>query len=87
MRKKYFLKLYGLLLVAAVCGCLAAPVGAGAVDPDQLLVEIDNNMWSDTKFVIGRLVIDNGRRVRSLGVETWMQGGDKIFQSLQIPGP
>lgn len=85
MRKKYFPRLYGFLLGAVVCGCFAAPVSAGAVDPDQLLVEIDNNMWSDTKFVMGRLVIDNGRRVRSLGVETWMQGVTKSFSHYKSP--
>ena len=85
MRKKYHLKLYGLLLVAAFCGGFVVPVGAQEVDPDRLLVEIDKNMWSDTKFVIGRLVIDNGRKVRSLGVETWMQGVTKSFSHYKSP--
>lgn len=85
MRNFFHLKFYGLILVAAVCGCLTASVGAQEIDPDRLLVEIDNNMWSDTKFVIGRLVIDNGRRVRTLGVETWMQGVTKSFSHYKSP--
>ena len=85
MKKIFHLKICGLLLVALVCACLAPSVSAEEIDPAQLLVEIDNNMWSDTKFVIGRLVIDNGRRVRSLGVETWMQGVTKSFSHYKSP--
>ena len=55
------------------------------IDPAALVVEIDNNLWSNTKFVEGRLIIDNGRRVRTLEVETWMEGVVKSFSHYKSP--
>ncbi len=55
------------------------------IDPNQLVVDIDSNLWSNTKFVEGRLIIDNGRRVRTLEVETWMEGVIKSFSHYKSP--
>lgn len=51
----------------------------------KLLEEIDANMWSDTKHIEGRLIIDNGRRVRELKQETWMKGVTKSFSRYLSP--
>ncbi len=58
---------------------------AEEVDAQKLLEEIDANMWADTKHIEGRLIIDNGRRVRELKQETWMQGVTKSFSHYLSP--
>ncbi len=58
---------------------------AEEVDAQKLLEEIDANMWSDTKHIEGRLIIDNGRRVRELKQETWMEGVTKSFSRYLSP--
>ena len=50
-----------------------------------LLKAIDANLWSKTKFIHGRLIIDNGRRVRSLALDTWMEGIDKSYSLYKSP--
>lgn len=71
--------------VVFVASPLSAEPSLENIDPDALVVEIDNNMWSSTKFVEGRLIIDNGRRVRTLKVETWMEGVVKSFSHYKSP--
>jgi hypothetical protein len=39
---------------------------AEAIDAQKLLKQVDDNLWSNTKFISGRLIIDNGRKVRTL---------------------
>lgn len=51
----------------------------------RLLVEIDKNMWATTKYIDGRLIIDNGRRVRELAMESWMQGVIKSYSHYKAP--
>lgn len=58
---------------------------AQTVDPQRLLEQVDDNMWSDTKYIEGRLVIDNGRRVRTLEWENWMQGVDRSYSHYKSP--
>jgi hypothetical protein len=55
------------------------------LDPQKLIVEIDNNLWSETKYVEGRLIVDNGRRVRTLEVDTWMEGVTKSYSHYKSP--
>tara|TARA_B100000686_G_C16796854_1_gene983027 strand:+ start:3745 stop:4512 length:768 start_codon:yes stop_codon:yes gene_type:complete len=58
---------------------------ANEITPHDLLKAIDNNLWSETKYVEGRLIIDNGRRVRELKVNTWMEGIDKSYSYYLFP--
>lgn len=51
----------------------------------QLLVEIDKNLWATTKYIDGRLIIDNGRRVRTLSMESWMEGITKSYSYYKAP--
>ncbi|NIX54980.1 MAG: outer membrane lipoprotein-sorting protein, partial [candidate division Zixibacteria bacterium] len=50
-----------------------------------LLVAVDDNMWAATKHIHGRLIIDNGRRVRELSMESWMEGVIKSFTHYKSP--
>ncbi|MCZ6541458.1 MAG: outer membrane lipoprotein-sorting protein [Nitrospinae bacterium] len=51
----------------------------------RLLVEVDNNMWATTKYIDGRLIIDNGRRVRELAMESWMEGVTRSYSYYKSP--
>jgi len=55
------------------------------IDPQQLVEAIDRNFWSATKFIEGRLIIDNGRRERTLTMETRMEGVVKSYSHYLSP--
>lgn len=87
---------YGILktalLAVLLIGWVSAPAAAGpseqdllGLDPQKLVVEIDDNLWSKTKYVEGRLIVDNGRRVRTLEVDTWMEGVTKSYSHYKSP--
>lgn len=75
------------LLSAVIIVALLLPVPSEAKDDRayQLLVEVDKNLWASTKYVEGRLIIDNGRRVRTLSMDTWMQGVTKSYSYYKAP--
>jgi len=51
----------------------------------RLLEEVDKNLWANTKFIDGRLIIDNGRRIRTLSMESWMEGVTKSYSYYKAP--
>ena len=51
----------------------------------RLLEEVDKNLWASTKYIDGRLIIDNGRRVRTLSMESWMEGRHKAYSYYKAP--
>jgi len=68
-------------------GCLFFPsVALGMdLDPNRLLEQVDDNLWSNTKFIHGRLIIDNGRRERTLEVDSWMEGVERSYSHYLNP--
>ena len=58
---------------------------AEAVDAQKLLQQVDENLWSNTKFISGRLIIDNGRKVRTLTQDSWMEGIDRSYSHYKSP--
>lgn len=66
---------------------LLLPVASWTKDDraHQLLVEVDKNMWASTKYIEGRLIIDNGRRVRTLSMNSWMEGVIKSYSYYKAP--
>lgn len=78
--------LCGLLFSALIVGLLL-PVASWTKDDraHQLLVEVDKNMWASTKYIEGRLIIDNGRRVRTLSMNSWMEGVIKSYSYYKAP--
>lgn len=54
-------------------------------DPQKLLEEVDDNLWSNTKYIEGRLIIDNGRKERVLTWEHWMEGVDRAYSHYKSP--
>ena len=69
-----------LILIFAGQGALSQEI-----DAQKLLEGVDDNLWSNTKRINGRLIIDNGRKVRVLTWEHWMEGTDKAYTRYKSP--
>ena len=55
------------------------------MDPQILLGRVDDNIWATTKYIEGRLIIDNGRRERILTVDSWMEGVERSYSHYKSP--
>lgn len=76
----------GLLCFILVWSLLLPVTGRTEDDrAHRLLVEVDKNMWASTKYIDGRLIIDNGRRIRTLSMESWMEGVTKSYSYYKAP--
>ena len=87
MTKFYFKRMMCSLLVLTLIWSLWLPV-TGRTEDDRahrLLVEVDKNIWATTKYIDGRLIIDNGRRIRTLSMESWMEGVTKSYSYYKAP--
>jgi outer membrane lipoprotein-sorting protein len=87
MTKFYFKGILCSFLCFAVFGSLLLSKTGRTEDTraQQLLVEVDKNIWATTKYIDGRLIIDNGRRVRTLSMESWMEGVIKSYSYYKAP--
>ena len=56
-----------------------------AIDAQKLLEQVDDNLWSNTKFISGSLIIDNGRKVRTLTQDSWMEGVARSYSHYKSP--
>jgi hypothetical protein len=56
-----------------------------AIDSQKLLEQVDDNLWSNTKFISGRLIIDNGRKIRTLTQDSWMEGVTRSYSHYKSP--
>ncbi|QPJ66856.1 MAG: outer membrane lipoprotein-sorting protein [Candidatus Nitrohelix vancouverensis] len=55
------------------------------IDANRLLQRVDDNIWATTKFIHGRLIVDNGRKVRTLEVDNWMEGVERSYSNYTAP--
>ena len=55
------------------------------IDAQKVLEKVDDNLWSNTKRIEGRLIIDNGRKERVLTWEHWMEGVDRAYTRYKTP--
>ncbi len=55
------------------------------IHAQKLLQLVDENLWADTKFISGRLIIDNGRKVRTLTQDSWMEGVTRSYSHYKSP--
>jgi outer membrane lipoprotein-sorting protein len=86
MKSEYFIKRIGCLFLMALCLILAGQnVYSQEVDAQKLLEAVDDNLWSHTKHIEGRLIIDNGRKERILTWENWMEGTDRAYTHYKSP--
>ena len=58
---------------------------AAEVDPQILLEAVDDNLWSNTKYIEGRLIINNGRLERILEMVSWMEGVERSYSFYKGP--
>lgn len=65
--------------------CFADPGIAEEISAQKLLEQVDENLWANTKFVTGRLIIDNGRKVRTLVQDSWMEGTTRSYSHYKSP--
>ncbi len=64
---------------------LASSAFSADLDPQKILEEVDDNLWSSSKYIEGRLIIDNGRKERILTWEHWMEGVDRAYSHYKSP--
>lgn len=62
-----------------------SPCIAEEINAQKLLEQVDENLWADTKFISGRLIIDNGRKVRTLTQDSWMEGTSRSYSHYKSP--
>lgn len=87
MTNFYYKRIVGGLISFALIWSLGYPATGRAEDDkaQRLLEEVDKNLWASTKYIDGRLIIDNGRRVRTLSMESWMEGVTKSYSYYKAP--
>ncbi len=86
MIRENFIKRICCLFLMALCVILAGQNAySQEVDPQKLLEAVDDNLWSNTKHIEGRLIIDNGRKERVLTWENWMEGTDRAYTHYKSP--
>ena len=81
-------RIYKVLLLSFFLFSLASsPLlkSSEAIDAQKLLEQVDDNLWSNTKFISGRLIVDNGRKIRTLTQDTWMEGIDRSYTHYKSP--
>lgn len=64
---------------------IASSASSADIDPQKLLESVDDNMWSNTKYIEGRLIIDNGRLKRVLEMVSWMEGVERSYSFYEAP--
>lgn len=78
MKNKIILALAGLFIFVATAN-------AEEIDAQKMLERVDDNLWANTKFITGRLIIDNGRKIRTLVQDSWMKGVDRSYSHYKSP--
>jgi hypothetical protein len=58
---------------------------AEEINAQKLLEQLDDNLWANKKFISGRLIIDNGRKVRTLTQDSWMEGATRSYSHYKSP--
>jgi len=84
----FFMKTKNLILISLICFSLFVflrPSMAEEIDAQKLLKRVDDNLWANTKFISGRLIIDNGRKVRTLTQDSWMEGVERSYSHYKSP--
>ena len=84
---KLLLKIFGTIVFVNFLITLPIIPLANAVeiDPQILLEAVDDNLWSNTKYIEGRLIINNGRLERTLEMVSWMEGVERSYSFYKSP--
>lgn len=68
-----------------VCFASVTSGMAEDIDAQRLLEQLDDNLWANKKFISGRLIIDNGRKIRTLTQDSWMEGATRSYSHYKSP--
>ena len=68
-----------------LCFASVTAVMAEEIDAQKLLEQLDDNLWANKKFISGRLIIDNGRKIRTLTQDSWMEGATRSYSHYKSP--
>lgn len=79
---KYFKSIFVFIFLGSF---LVSSAFSTELDPQKILEQVDDNLWSNTKYIEGRLIIDNGRKERVLTWEHWMEGVDRAYSHYKSP--
>ena len=84
---KLRLNIFGTtLFFSFLVAIIAVPlVHAVEIEPQVLLEAVDDNLWSNTKYIEGRLIINNGRLERILEMVSWMEGVERSYSFYKAP--
>ena len=86
MNKLFFKNSSALILVVFLIYLTSVFfVHASQINPQTLLEAVDKNLWSNTKYVEGRLIINNGRLERILKMVSWMEGVERAYSFYKAP--
>ena len=81
--------IYKIVIFIFLFFCLtsnpALILAAEIIDAQKLIKQVDDNLWSNTKFISGRLIIDNGRKERTLTQDSWMEGIERSYTEYKSP--
>ena len=86
MNKMFFNKFGLIALVGIFVALFDAPLSYPLkIDAQLLLEKVDDNLWSNTKYIEGRLIINNGRLERVLEMVSWMEGVERSYSFYKSP--
>ncbi|MBT5471259.1 MAG: outer membrane lipoprotein-sorting protein [Nitrospina sp.] len=75
----------GFLLFAFLVFAFTNSGYAEEINAQKLLEQLDDNLWANKKFISGRLIIDNGRKIRTLTQDSWMEGATRSYSHYKSP--
>ncbi|MFQ5449630.1 MAG: outer membrane lipoprotein-sorting protein [Nitrospinaceae bacterium] len=82
---KHWMPVWMAFPFLAILILIIPTANGGEIDANKLLAEVDDNLWSNSKYIEGRLIIDNGRRERVLTWETRMEGVERSYSYYKSP--
>lgn len=72
-----------LLFTVLLLSCL--PVFADSLSGTEILNKIDDNMFSESRIVRSKMVINGRRNSRTVEAKTWSEGSDRAFTEYLSP--
>ena len=74
-----------IIILFLVLGTLKFFGQSRSLSGDQILLRVDQNMISDSKIVISRMVIHGRRDSRTIEAKTWQRGTNETFTEYLAP--
>ena len=85
MNNRFLSTFQTIILLSFLVIKVITPSEAMGNDPQSLLEAVDDSLWSNTKYIEGRLIINNGRLERVLEMVSWMEGIERSYSFYKAP--